>query len=230
MHGGMRRLRLAPALLGLLALPWALASRAALPDVEELRQRVEAAAPQAAALGLQLRLDGSGLSALRQRTPLVAQHRPGRCQLDYSAYTPGRDFGWLFPALPAAQRRWWLDGVVQHELAHCAERAAATAAPPEDAATLADGARAGSAAERSRWHEVLADLAFALHLERAGPAGPALVGRLAELRAAQRTLDPAHDTARELACFLALPRPLPADADWLATLRALRARCWQPQA
>lgn len=210
-------------------LPAALAGRAELPGFDELQRSVDAAAAQAADQGLSLQLGAPWLSALRRRTPLVARHSLGRCQIGYTAYTPGRDYAWLFPALPPAQRRLWLDGVVRHELAHCAEQADAVDA---SARALAGHAALSGAADPAghtdpRWHEVLADLAFALHLDRAGPPGEALVRTLAALRAAQGGVDPTHDTSRELACYLRLRRGLDLDGPWLATLRTLRARCWQ---
>lgn len=217
-------------------LPAALACRAELPGFEELQRSVDALAAQAADQGLSLRLGASWLSALRQRTPLVARHSRGQCQIGYTAYTPGRDYAWLFPALPPAQRRLWLDGVVQHELAHCAEQAEAAGAAGRALAGTggadggADGGDGAGPPGRTdpRWHEVLADLAFALHLDRAGAPGEALVRTLAALRAAQGATDPAHDSSRELACYLQQRRGLDLDGPWLATLRTLRARCWQP--
>ena len=194
-------------------------TRAQMPNDEALARAVQAMQPLAASLGLRLHLGPLWRQALQWRSPLVAA-LAGRsdCWLGYSAYAPGRDHQWLFPALPDDQRQRWLMGAVAHELAHCAEAAdaAGRAAPPD---------------------EVLADLAFAWQLAQLGPEGKALVARLARLRAARRQHDPAHDTAAVLTCYLgeadrgaAAPTvpTLPGDGRWWQALRDLRARCGDP--
>ena len=115
-------------LLTALVLPAGIAW-AQLPSSGELAAALEASGPQARQSGLVWRTGLLWVEALRQRSPLVAAHQRGVCHLGYSAYTPGQDFRWLFPALGATQRAAWLAGVVQHELAHCAEQAAASADP-----------------------------------------------------------------------------------------------------
>jgi len=207
----------------LLLLVAAGACRAQMPSSDEMQRATAAAEPTARSNGLVLRTGTLWLAALRERAPLVAAYGRGVCQLGYSAYTPGRDYRWLFPTLTPAQRALWLSGVVHHELAHCAEQAEHAVTAPT-ALALAEGAPG------QRWQEVLGDLAFALHVDREGPQGEALIRLLARLRAEQRAQDPVHDTSAELLCYLQQrPRAEPG-AGWLATLQALRARCWQAAA
>jgi hypothetical protein len=208
------------------------AAQAQMPSADEMALAVQSVQVHARTQGMVLRSGGLWLTALKARTPLVAAYDKGVCLLGYTAYTPGRDYGWLFPAMPPSQRALWLTGVLHHELAHCAERAheadpAATApspasvdAPPE---ALIDG-QGGL-----RWHEVLADLAFALHVDAEGRDGEVLIRQLAALRANQRDRDPAHDSSAELHCFLSQRDPLRGRATpWLETLKSLRARCFAP--
>lgn len=198
---------------------------AQMPSNDEMVQATLSAEPLARHAGITLRMGTLWLAALRERAPLVVAFGRGVCQLGYSAYTPGRDYRWLFPALPPAQRALWLAGVVQHELAHCLAQAE-SAERPGTALALAEGAVHG-APHSARWHEVLGDLAFALHVDRQSPEGADLVRQLARLRADQRASDPAHDTSAELLCYLGLPeKPLPQQL-WLTSLQQLRARCWQ---
>jgi hypothetical protein len=202
-------------LLTALVLPAGMAW-AQLPSSSELAAALEASAPQARQSGLAWRTGLLWVEALRQRSPLVAAHRKGVCHLGYSAYTPGQDFRWLFPALDPAQRAIWLAGVVQHELAHCAEQAAASAD--------------GQAVTASAWQqEVLADMAFALHVDQPGDGNTALVALLATLRSRQAAVDPGHDTSAALHCYLRQRSSFQPQGDWLARLRAWRARCSLPQ-
>jgi hypothetical protein len=169
---------------------------------------------------VQLRTGTLWLAALRERAPLVAAYGGGVCQLGYSAYTPGRDYRWLFPSLGAGQRELWLAGVVHHELAHCVEQAA-VGTPAGTELALAEGAPG------QRWREVLADLAFALHVDQHGPQGADLVRLMARLRASQRLTDPGHDSSAELLCYLQSRDQFKPDGAWLAQLQAWRQRCWQ---
>ena len=184
-----------------------------------MAQAVQSVQPHARSQGLLLRSGSLWLAALKARTPLVAAYANGVCMLGYTAYTPGQDYSWLFPALPAAQRSLWLTGVLHHELAHCAERASEATQPLPDA--LIDGLNG------QRWNEVLADLAFALHVDREDKNGDLLIRQLAALRAQQRGRDAAHDSSAELLCYLQ-QRKLSAQGPqpWLDTLRAWRARCF----
>ena len=199
--------------------------RAQMPTDAEMLRATAAAQPRAQAIGLQLRSASLWLTALRERTPMVAAYGAGVCHLGYSAYTPGRDYRWLFPPMPAPQRELWLAAVVQHELAHCADQASLD---PQQAGTrqdaLADGVRS------VRWREVLADLAFAVHLDSLGEAGEPMIRLLAALRAEHRVRDPGHDTSAELLCYLAARKPeLRGDGGWLETLKAWRLRCFEPR-
>jgi hypothetical protein len=195
-------------------------SAAQMPSTEEMARATAATEAQARQAGVVLRNGTLWLAALRERAPLVAAYGGGVCQMGYSAYTPGRDYRWLFPSLNADQRALWLAGVVHHELAHCVEQAAAgTPAGTEHA--LAEGAPG------QRWREVLADLAFALHVDQPGPQGDRLVRLMASLRARQGALDPSHDTSAELQCYLRDRDRFAPAGPWLARLQAWRYRCWQ---
>lgn len=195
-------------------------SGAQMPSSDEMARATAATEGQARQAGVVLRTGTLWLAALRERAPLLAAYGGGVCQLGYSAYTPGRDYRWLFPSLSPEQREAWLAGVVHHELAHCVEQAQ-SGAPPTTEYALAEGA-AGQ-----RWREVLADLAFALHVTERSPQGEALVRTMASLRAAQRAQDPGHDSAAELLCFLQARGQFSPAGPWLARLQAWRQRCWQ---
>ena len=227
---------------------------AQMPGGEEMVRAVAAAEPSARDAGITLRIGTLWLAALRDRAPMLAAYGRGVCQLGYSAYTPGRDYRWLFPLLPAAQREAWLAGLVQHELAHCLDQAdsgpaaplqTAQASPPAGTYPLTDGGTsqrwgdghgvrqppAQDIAMAQRWQEVLADLAFALHVDHHSPQGQALIQQLAGLREAQQAHDPAHNTAAELRCYLRLRQPDATPEAGLAHLKQWRKRCWQgPQA
>lgn len=188
--------------------------QAQLPDATELSAAVSASDAQARQSGLVWRTQLLWIEALRLRSPLVAAHHRGVCHLGYSAYTPGRDYRWLFPALAPPQRAAWLAGMVQHELAHCAEQARAEATgQPLDTSALQQ--------------EVLADLAFALHVH-ASADGAALVALLASLRSSQASVDPSHDTADALRCFLRQTDTFQPTGDWLSRLQAWRGHCSTP--
>lgn len=207
--------RLLHCLLTALWLPAGLAW-AQLPSTTELAAALVASHPQARQSGLTWSTRVLWVEALRQRSPLVAAHHQGVCHLGFSAYTPGRDFRWLFPVLGPAQRAAWLAGVAHHELAHCAEQAAASAA--------------GQPVHASAWQqEVLADLAFALHVDTHGADGTGLVALLATLRSDQAAADPGHDTGEALRCYLQQRETFQPQGDWLARLQAWRARCSAPQ-
>jgi hypothetical protein len=198
------------------------ASRAQMPSTEEMVRATASVSPLAQREGVTLRIGTLWLAALRERAPMLAAFGRGVCQLGYSAYTPGRDYRWLFPTLTPPQRETWLVGLVHHELAHCLEQADPTA-PPAATQAVTEGA-AGQ-----RWHEVLADLAFALHVDGHSPQGEALVRQFAALRAAQHDADPVHDSSAELLCYLRLrgaAAQTAPDAS-LAKLQQWRARCWQ---
>ena len=184
------------------------------PTGPELVAAMATSTTQARQSGLVWRTQQLWLEALRHRSPMVAVHHRGVCHLGYSAYTPGQDFRWLFPDLPPAQRSAWLAGVVHHELAHCAEQAAA-------------GGDAQAVPVSPRQQEVLADLAFALQVDQAdnGADGPALVALLAALRARQASADPVHDTSAALQCYLQQRGRFAPPGDWLTQLQAWRSRC-----
>lgn len=210
-------------LLARLSLPWLLlagAAHAQLPSTDELAAAVRATAPQARQAGLALQEGALWRTALHHRTPLVAAHVQGTCHLGYSAYTPGRDYRWLFPTLAPALRARWMAGVVHHELAHCAEQAQATAGSENPAGSVG--------LQGHRRQEVLADLAFALHVDADHDAdGAALVVQLAHLRAAHAAQDPSHDTAAALHCYLQQRGQFRPGGAWLAQLQAWRQRCGQ---
>ena len=132
------------------------AGRAQVPAADEMAAAFRAAEAQAR---LALQPGALWWAAWRERSPLVAGYSRGVCQLGFAPYIPGRDYRWLFPALPAAQRAAWLAGLVQHELAHCAEQAAAQAAVQADRQTNAlaahdvgpAGLMAGPAGQPMRW-------------------------------------------------------------------------------
>lgn len=191
-------------------------AQAQLPDATELSAALASSAAQAHQAGLVWRTHLLWVEALRQRSPLVAAFHQGVCHLGFSAYTPGRDYRWLFPALAPPQRAAWLAGVVHHELAHCAEQAAASAS--------------GQAPTHSaHQQEVLADLAFALRVD-AGTEGAGLVALLASLRSSQAAADPVHDTAGALHCYLRYRDSFQPAGDWLSRLLAWRRLCGTPVA
>ncbi len=212
------------------------AARAQLPGSDEMAAAFRAAEPQAQRAGLALQPGALWWSALRERSPLVAAYSRGACQLGYVPYSPGRDYRWLFPALPPAQRAAWLAGLVQHELAHCAEQAEAQAlaqAPDQSQAqAVPDAGPAGADAlvaggRGTRWHEVLADLAFALQVDPPGSdSGAQQVALMATLRAQHARQDPAHDTSPELRCYLQQRLHFKPDGAWLQRLQAWRQHCW----
>lgn len=203
-----------PGLLAAIVLSAGVA-QAQLPSTDELRAALETSAAAARQSGLVWRTHLLWVEALRQRSPLVAAHHQGVCHLGFSPFTPGRDFGWLFPVLSPPQRSAWLAGVVHHELAHCAEQAAANGAGQ-------------STASSGHQQEVLADLAFALQVDGASDAGPGLIALLATLRSRQAAADPMHDTADALHCYLRLRGGFQPTGDWLARLLAWRAQCSAP--
>ena len=207
--------------LARLTLAWLLvagAAQAQLPSADELAMAVRATAVQARQAGLALQEGALWRIALHHRTPLVAAHVQGICHLGYSAYTPGRDYRWLFPTLTPALRARWMAGVVHHELAHCAEQA--------DATSGADRPAGSAGLQGPRQQEGLADLAFALHVDAAhDDDGAALVGQLAHLRAVFATQDPSHDTAAALRCYLQQRGQFRPAGAWLAQLQAWRQRC-----
>lgn len=215
MKQAMKRLRALPLAL----LVAACLVQAQMPSTDEMARATAAVAEQARQQGMVLRTGTLWLAALRERAPLVAAYGQGVCQLGYSPYTPGRDYRWLFPALTPAQRDAWLTGIVHHELAHCVEQAAQPQSQRGPLAITEGG-------PGHRWQEVLADLAFALHMDRASAEGEALVRMLADLRASQRAGDPEHDTSSELRCYLRHRANPPSDEPWLARLQAWRRRCW----
>ena len=211
----MRVLRLGLALLWGLA--WANAG-AQMPSAEEFQSAIATAQPQARALGLKLRTDALWLRAVQTQAPMVAALSAGECHIGYNGFSPRTDFSWMFPDLPADQRAAWIGGVIHHELAHCADQQDRRTG----AEALASG-REGRDSRRSR--EVLADLAFALHVTQQVPQGRALVARLAALRAARRNEDPGHDSSAALHCFLADSTAVPTKHSWPATLKAWQAQC-----
>ena len=242
--------------------------RAQVPAPDEMAAAFRAAEPQARLAGLALQPGALWWAAWRERSPLVAGYSRGVCQLGFAPCTPGRDYRWLFPALPAAHRAAWLAGLVQHELAHCAEQAAAQsdrqsdhqsdrqsnrqsdrqsdrhsdrlADRPADARAAHDVGPAGAdgrarwtadalaaGGNGMRWHEVLADLAFALHVDlpRSG-SGAQLAALMALLRTQHARQDPAHDTSAELQCYLQQRLQFTPDGPWLQRLQAWCQRCW----
>jgi hypothetical protein len=211
--------RLLPAWLPGLVVAWTLqagVAQAQLPSATELSAALASSAAQAHQAGLVWRTHLLWVEALRQRSPMVAAHHQGVCHLGFSAYTPGRDYRWLFPALTPPQRTAWLAGVVHHELAHCAEQAAA-------------GASGQALAASARQQEVLADLAFALQVD-ADADGDGLVALLASLRSRQAKADPAHDTGEALHCYLRLRGRFQPAGNWLSRLQAWRGQCGTPGA
>ncbi|GCL62924.1 hypothetical protein [Pseudaquabacterium pictum] len=208
--GALRHLLAGTAAAWLLLATGPVAAQA--PTGPELVAAMATSTRQAQQSGLVWRTQQLWLEALRHRSPMVAVHHRGVCHLGYSAYTPGQDFRWLFPALPPAQRSVWLAGVVHHELAHCAEQAAA-------------GGDARAVPASPRQQEVLADLAFALQVDQPDADGTALVALLAALRSRQANADPVHDTAAALQCYLQQRGSFTPPGDWLARLQAWRSRC-----
>jgi hypothetical protein len=197
----------------------ALHCSAQMPSVQAFEAAVDAARPLAAAHGLSLRTDGLWLELLRSRSPLLAQRQGAQCLIGYTAYTPGRRYDSLFPALPAEAAALWLAAIVHHELAHCLEDASHAIAKPD--------AAVGSPAQRQR--EALADLAFALYLDAHSPQAAALIALMAQRRAQAAASDPDHDTASVLACYLEHPARRSATAglpaQWAATVAVWAIRC-----
>ncbi len=200
-------------------------SHAQAPSAEAFEAAVQQARPLARSLGLSLHADALWLAALRARAPMLALRVGSACHLAYAAYTPGQDHGWLFPVLPAAQRQAWLQGFVQHELAHCALQS--VPAGPHAAALSGASADAADALAGVRHAERLADLAFARHLDTALPIeqADALIDRLAGLRAGRRALDPGHDTAAALDCHRRHPLRWRHDLPWRVHLQVLGEAC-----
>lgn len=208
-----------------------------MPSQDEFEAAVQAARPFAAAQGLSLHTDALWHRLLQVRAPLMALRQGNRCLIGYSSYTPGRRFDGLFPALPAAQARLWLDGLIHHELAHCLEDAAPgpAAAQAEARGPAAPWEPMNLSAMRRR--EARADLAFALHVEHAGAVGQGLVERLMLLRQASAAFDPGHDSTQVLRCYLthsargheAAPAAHSAGAAaagrWVEALAVWQARC-----
>lgn len=202
-------------------------AHAQVPTAEAFEAAVHQARPLARSLGLNLHGQTLWLAALRARVPMLALRVGSDCHLGYAAYTPGQDYSWLFPELPPEQRQAWLQGFVQHEVAHCAQQsphAAALAGANRDA----DGMEAAASARlRARDAEVLADLAFARHQDRVLPADQAdgLIDRLARLRESRRDMDPSHDTSSALDCHRQHPLRHRYDMAWPQHLQALSRGC-----
>jgi hypothetical protein len=199
---------------------WVGTSSAQPPNAAEFEAAVAAAATEARALGLTLRTDARWLRAQYPSVPMLSVLTAGDCHIVFNPHAARGQSASLFPQLPGPQRAAWLGGAVRHELAHCAD--------PQGAGG-SDALATGVTSRRAR--EVLADLAFALHVVQQSPQGPSLVARLAELRAARRDDDPGHDTSSALNCYLAerhrARRPEGAAAgDWLSVARAWRRHCF----
>ncbi|MFM2403792.1 MAG: hypothetical protein RL223_1672 [Pseudomonadota bacterium] len=234
--------RAARVLLAMAALAGALTAQpaqASLPDEAEMAAALDDARPLAAALDLALTSGGLWAVALQRRMPLLARLAGRSCEITYTPYTPGEDWRWLFPPLPAAQRQAWLQAAVRHELMHCAEQAPAadTADAPgagEPAGAAAQGPappRPLAAGAQALWRaEALADLAFAAHLQARlpEPQARALIEHLRRERAARGGVDPLHDTAAVLDCHLRQPAPPPEDRQWLQRLQARLRHCLPP--
>jgi hypothetical protein len=182
-------------------------SHAQVPTEADFEAAVTLARADPGAAEMEIRTDGVAMQQWRERLPLAAWRIGRRCHIGFNPWLANMRFAWLFPALPPAQRKLWLGGLIAHEIAHCrhAEHAAA--------------AGAGTSVER----EAVADLAFALHVDRDDGSGTALVDRLAVLRETQARLDPGHATHAALRCYLAQRRNSP-----LAQLQSIdtwQARC-----
>lgn len=205
-----------------LALAAPVAAGAALPEADELEAAVQALAPVAAAQGLRLQSGALWHEALRLRTPLVAAYADdGRCLIGYSRYTPGRDYGWLFPDGPPTSRARWLRGAVAHELAHCVQQARARQRTGDSPRTPA---LAGTPAAPYD-DEALADLAFAWQLDGDAAATATLMG----LRAARQAQDPAHDSSAVVRCWLDQRTVIAAgDPRWFDQLLAVLRSCRRP--
>lgn len=203
-------------------------AQAQMPSAAEWDQAVQLAQAQAAQAGLGLQDGHLWRQALQWRSPLVSAYAQGVCQLGFSPYAPGPGHAWLFPALPADERALWLGGALRHELAHCADQASASG-HQATGMPLARGLPVGRPTptpQGTRHAEVLADLAFALHLDADhSPRGARLVGLLAQLRAAQAGHDPDHDTHQALHCYLAWRGSFSPEGRWLAQLQAWRQLC-----
>ena len=196
------------------------AAAAQMPSPTEFERAVTDARPEALALGLQLRTDALWLRMLQAQTPMMASLGPGTCHIGYTAYNPRADFSTLFPALSPADRAAWLGGFIRHELAHCADM------QDTPVTTVAAIEASNLGHESGPWSEVLADLAFALHVDRHAAQGGLLIERLAALRAERAGADPSHDSSLALRCYLAQrDSASPISGDWLATLRAWRTLC-----
>lgn len=210
----------------------------ALPSQKLFEQAVQTAAPAARSLGLSLRTDSLWPVLLRQRVPMMAVRQGSTCHIGYSAYTPGQDFRALFPDLTPPQARLWMEGLVHHELTHCASALLSLAPAPSVAARAEPASRTRHAHQQ----ESLADLGFAVHVAQADPQGLMLVARLMQLREERAAQDPVHDSSAALRCFLAgqghdasparaeaLDQP-PSSPHWLQGLRAWAQRCLQDDA
>ncbi len=203
-----------------------------MPTEAEFEAALGQARPGAARAGLRLRSDGLWLALLQARTPLLAARQGQDCHIGYTTYTPGAAMGWLFPPGSAAERTLWLSGLVRHEIAHCVLHgvgaAAADASAPHSAVNHTPGPhnrQAGADAVHVAWRaEVLADLAFALHVD-SQPGGAPLIEHLAQLRAHRGRMDPLHDASAALRCYLQHPlRQAQEDPD-LSTLVLWGQRC-----
>lgn len=197
-----------------------------MPTQPAFEAAVKAAAPAARSLGVTIQTGSLWSVLLRRRVPLLAVRHGSHCHIGYGSYTPGQDFTDFFPPLPAAQARIWLEGLVHHELAHCAQ-----------VTVVAIDGRAsgkGEALDRARRQESMADLGFAAYVEQADAGGLDLVRRLLLVREKRAAVDPQHDTRAALRCYLAHPARLATAARhdisdpqgaWLAALRTWAERC-----
>ena len=207
-----------------------------LPSNDAFEAAVQAARPVASAQGISLHTDGLWQPLLAARVPLMAWRQGNRCHIGFTSFTPGRRFDGLFPVLPAAQAKVWLDGLVRHELAHCLEG-------DQPASALQTGALGPMAAwgpaslPHQRWREARADLAFAIHVDETGEQGEGLIERLLRFRQASAGHDPAHDSSPVLSCYLTHPArradighashlgEAAAGKGWRATLAVWQVRC-----
>jgi hypothetical protein len=200
------------------ALSMALAGpAAAMPTRAEFERALASVQPDADQISLPLKAGRNWMAALSQRIPLLATFAAGSCFIDYNEFTPGQDFSWLSWGRTDAEKKLWLEGLLAHELTHCADFRR-----HGDASTR--GAIAGAA---DRHAEVAADLGFAAFVfaKTSAHAAEDLINHLASIRRANEVRDPDHDSSAALECAVTPSVQMQLTGNWPSDLDILRDAC-----
>lgn len=131
-------------------------------------------------------------------TALAAFARPAECEV--AALGNSSFLHTTLAQLDPADRAPYLEGLLAHEMGHCAERYAGDATGPVKAQAVAsDFARAGEASAQVQRAELLADIYMGLYLaDRHADRADRLMRFHLKRRALASDIDPDHNSARFL--------------------------------